>query len=232
MSPKPPTDVPVRAVYTATYIRGNDFQDVCATISHDLANTDGGDRVRVPGWRVMALDRERLVQRLDVRAVRERLVDLYARATPSSGVTEGEASDGSGSSGDAVQAEFDFAAWLEASHTSGPSKPPAESRLVTDVAVGTTESVDADYGEFAFAEWLASSDSFEPTAAPAVESDGIPSVESVGSSSDRRGVPRPSVTVHPAKAATYALFFTVVVLAALSMMGYLPVLGPADGLAV
>lgn len=117
---------------------------------------------------------------------------------------------------DAEFGGFDFAGWLEAGATAGPEAPPSAPRVVTDAPAPAADDADG----FDFGEWLAAGEGFDPTepAEPAVEE--APPVPDAG----------PSLRPHPAKAATYALFLALAALAALSVAGLLPTLGPAVGL--
>lgn len=185
----------------------------------------------------MSIDRGRLGEHVDARALRERLEDLYARAFLPPTVTDEEEEEATLEAGRPTADdydEFDFVGWLEDGRETGPTKAPAEARVVTDVAVQTTDPADpadGDYGEFAFADWLVAGESFDPADGFGVGVADTPAVEADDTTSDAPLVPRPSLAIHPAKAATYALFLAVAALAALSAVGYLPALGPAEGLA-
>lgn len=176
--------------------------------------------------------RERLDEKLDPAATRERLDDLYARFFLPPSVTDDESTEPGARTDVGVEADvepFDFAAWLDEGRGSGPTKPPAETRVVTDAVAGTAGPVDADYTEFDFTGWLSAGDSFEPIEAYEPEPEDVPAGTETPvdvSAADEPLLPHPTFGVHPAKAATFALFLAVVALVALTVTGYLPALGP------
>lgn len=155
---------------------------------------------------------------------------------------------------------FAFTEWLDSGRPSGSQKPPAEARVVTDVDaeaatvdheqrfefgewLGSEEltvetdpdpesTVEREYGEFAFTEWLADGESdFEPVVFDEPESEPRPEEPVTPEKPSTPGLRSQfGFKPHPAKAATYALFFAVLTLVALSAAGLAPVLGPATGL--
>ncbi|QLD85312.1 hypothetical protein HWV23_06085 [Natronomonas halophila] len=150
---------------------------------------------------------------------------------------------------------FVFTDWLEAARPTGPTKPPAEPRVVSEATptettidqdrrfefvewleseepdVGTATpptpepTAEAEYGEFAFTEWL---DSGESDFEPLSISEEP--AEPTEPTSPDPATPRLGIKPHPAKAATYALFLAVLTLSVLTVVGYAPILGPATGL--
>lgn len=155
---------------------------------------------------------------------------------------------------------FVFTEWLDAARATGPQKPPAQPRVVTDDTVTTGETIEQDR-RFEFGEWLESEDATvktatqstpEPTTADREHGEfefvewlasGESGFEPISISEEpaepvEPATPEPEPTTgprfgtkpHPAKAATYALFLAVLTLSVLSVVGYAPVLGPATGL--
>lgn len=177
----------------------------------------------------MSIDRDRLAERLDPAAIRSGLDDRYARYLLPPTVTEGEEEGVVDGSGDADRGDvepFDFGAWLREGRGAGPAKPPAEPRVVTEAVVPTVDP-DADHGSFDFAGWLADGEEFEPVAVLEPEPDGAPAdVADEPEPADGPLPGRPAFGIHPAKAATFALFLAVAALVALTVAGYLPALGP------
>ena len=190
----------------------------------------------------MATDRDRLErtirdrlddldlrERLDPGAVRERLDAFYVRYFMPPSVKDEHGAEEPASPAARDHEGFDFGAWLQEGRASGPAEPPAEARVVTDAAETGTEASTGDYDGFAFGEWLAEGEAYEPIEVGEPEGEptaGAPTAEPV----ERPTVEAPSAGLHPAKAATFALFLAVATLTVLSIVGYLPPLGPDVGL--
>lgn len=131
---------------------------------------------------------------------------------------------------------FAFAEWLD----DGESFEPVDAgRRADEPAVETgAASPAAGEEEFAFTEWLADGEEYEPIEvgesadeAAADEPAERPLDEPFGVPRETPAAPAASAGLHPAKAATFALFIAVAVLTVLSIVGYLPPLGPDVGLA-
>jgi hypothetical protein len=151
---------------------------------------------------------------------------------------------------------FVFTDWLETGRPAGPTKPPAEPRIVSEATAPTETTVDQDR-RFEFVEWLETEELDAGTATPSTpdstaeveygEFDFIEWLESGDAGFEPISIseepaepvepdpepatgPRLGIKPHPAKAATYALFVAMLTLAVLSVVGYAPILGPATGL--
>lgn len=170
----------------------------------------------------MSFDRDGLEERLD---------DLYVRYFMPPSVTADADDAGvasARSAGDGDVEPFDFDAWLREGRGTGPTTPPAEPRVVTG-ATAVTEPAPADVESFDFVGWLSDGESFRPVEAPERDAGLDSEVDvDVAPGTNRPHLPRPSL--HPAKAATFALFLSVVALVGLTVVGSLPALGPATGL--
>lgn len=169
--------------------------------------------------------RDRVVDALDPAVIRSRLDDFYARYFLPPTVTGEVEADADEPVGEDV-APFDFGAWLEEGRGSGAAEPPAEPRVVTEAAAPAVDP-DADFGSFDFEAWLTEGEEFEPI--DVLEPDTVEPSGDVASEADPADGPllrRPTVGIHPAKAATYALFLAVVAVLALTVGGHLPALGP------
>lgn len=170
--------------------------------------------------------RERIDEGLDPGAVRTRLDDFYARFFLPPSVTQDEVEADPHESVGADVEPFDFGTWLEEGRGSGPAKPPAEPRVVTEATTPTVDP-EADFGSFDFEAWLAAGEGFEPVDVlepePGEPDDDV-AVEP--GSTDGPRLRRPTFGIHPAKAATFGLFLAVVALVALTVAGHLPALGP------
>lgn len=188
--------------------------------------------------------RERVDERVDPTVVRTGLDGFYARYFLPPSVTEDELTTDEVADSERTEAvtteqpgyePFDFGAWLDAGSATGPEKPPAEPRVVTGAAtaqaVVADADADADYGSFEFGAWLAAGEEFEPIEVMEPEPEPEPAEAAVDASpeptpADGSSVRRPTFEIHPAKAATYALFLAVVALVGLTVAGLLPALGP------
>jgi hypothetical protein len=226
--------------------------------------------------------------RFDREAVGDRLDAFYVRYFVPPSVTEQEVrtDEPASATGDEEDDDdyegFDATGWLQEGRDSGPKRPPAEARVVTEpteVEAGTStvdhdgfdctgwldedaasESLaanvaDAQTGEptgndhdgFAFVDWLAEDEAYEPIEVdePAPDEPTVEEAAVVGDSLDAEPratgptVAEPTVEpvagpqsggLHPAKAAMFALFLAVATLTVLSIVGYLPPLGPEAGL--
>lgn len=181
----------------------------------------------------MSLDRDGLEDRLDASALRERLEDLYARYFMPPSVSRDAVDAGAAkTTAEAADLEaFDFGAWLREGRETGPTAPPAEPRVVTGAATATVaaEPTQGDHESFDFTGWLSDGEEFEPLEALDPADDVTSEVDADPvQGTDRPHLPRPSL--HPAKAATFALFLSVVALVGLTVVGSLPALGPTTGL--
>ncbi|MFQ3318377.1 MAG: hypothetical protein ACI80F_000430 [Natronomonas sp.] len=182
----------------------------------------------------MDIDGDDLRERLDIDLgdARARADELYEYAFLPPSVTNDELNEQiEPATEEFADAEFDFTEWLDegadAPRTAEPTAPePVET-------AETAETVMIDPAGFEFDDWVRAGDTEldliepEPEADESVETD-VPDAPDQPSPS----IPRPKlgISVHPAKAATFALFLAVVALSALSASGILPTLGPAAGL--
>lgn len=174
----------------------------------------------------LAAERRALPDRLRAApaALRDRSKRFYARHFMPPSYTDDDF--GRRPSPTATDVEgFDVSGWLAAGTETGPRKPPAEPRVVTDAPETPVDS-GVDDARFDFQGWLAATDSAteavaaDPPAAtdPAEEPSVTPPT-----------VAPPTFRPHPVKAATYATFLALVVFAALSVVGSVPAMGPATG---
>lgn len=127
----------------------------------------------------------------------------------------------------AEPAEFDFARWVRAGDTDlDPIGDPTES---TEEPVETDDELAEPVADASDAVGSTSTTAPAGMAAP-VQTGG----QAAGAAGfDRAGAPSPTalLEMHPVKGAVLALFLAFVALAVLSMVGYLPPLGPSTGLA-
>lgn len=163
-----------------------------------------------------------------VARLRERANAFYAWAFMPPSVTDEAFEAAAPSPAGADPSEyggFDIAEWLEASGPHVAADAAAEPEADPDPVATGAEGFD-------FAGWLAAGGEFDPADVSGVEepaSRSGPAAEGAEPAvpSPASPLPRP----HPVKAATFALFLAVAALAALTMAGYLPTLGPAGGFA-
>lgn len=121
---------------------------------------------------------------------------------------------------------FRFVEWMDA-------RPQGSGGTDDERDEATEETTDdaAASGEFQFGAWLGEGEGEAFERVTVEESDeAADEAEPFAEEPDEPILPRPSVAVHPAKAATYLLFLAVAVLAVLSMSGALSALGPATGI--
>jgi hypothetical protein len=133
---------------------------------------------------------------------------------------------------------FDFVSWLDAEEYE-----PVEAD-VADAETG--EPTGNDHDGFAFVDWLAEGEEYEPIDVdePAPEEPTVEAAAVAVPQDEEPGETEPTVAeptvapvaepraggLHPAKAAMFALFLAVATLTVLSIVGYLPPLGPEVGL--
>lgn len=121
---------------------------------------------------------------------------------------------------------FAFAEWLADGEAYDPLGADAGVEGPTPDAERATATRES---EFAFDEWLAEGETYDPVdvgggreragEGPLGEPSGVKEPTAPGT-------PGASAGLHPAKAATFALFLAVVALVALTVAGHLPALGP------
>lgn len=125
---------------------------------------------------------------------------------------------------------FDLTDWLGTVPVATEPESGTETPTPTEAASGTT--VDAtEFGTFDVVGWLDAGESgFEPIGIADESADDAVDAPTAHDEPTTPSVTRHGFRPHPAKAATYALFLAVLTLAALSIVGYAPVLGPGTGL--
>lgn len=135
----------------------------------------------------------------------------------------------------AEDGRFDFGEWLAAGEEYDPAdvlEPGLEG--TADAAAVDVEAVaEADHPEFDFVGWLSAGEEYDPATVLGEDADGTTSDDEATLVAEWASLSqRPSIGIHPVKAATFALFLAMAVVVGLTVGGLLPALGPAAGLAI
>lgn len=192
------------------------------------------DQAEVPSGLKWAAIREHVDdagvrERVESVAVRERIDEFYAYAFLPPTVTDEDFGSDTAPTADVVYDGFEFGAWLGSGRNAETETLLGDSQATEDETTESrTTDAEAD-DEFHFDDWLASgSDDFEPVDLSSEDTETTSAAQTA--STAEQPTLSLSTDIHPMRAATFALFFAVVALAVLSVIGYLPALGPASGL--